>query len=150
MVATTSTRNGSEAPYRLPNFGTIQREQGLIWPLTSGRVALSVDLFRDLLRCALERVRFDENHYLDLYPDVADALLHGRFVDARHHYVEFGYFEDRLPFPVEVDEIFYFQTYPDIEAEVSAGTMPSAQVHFELYGYKEGRLPRAGWSLSAG
>jgi hypothetical protein len=132
------------------SFGALKREHGLIWPLPSGQVSLSPRLFRDLLRCALGHIHFDEYFYLQLYPDVADALANGRFTDAHHHYVEFGYFEDRLPFRIEVDEAFYFRTYPDIAAEVSAGTMLSAQVHFELYGYSEGRLPREGWSLAAG
>lgn len=141
--------NGTVPQCSLVNFGALRRDQGFAWPLTADRVSLSAGFFRDLLQCALERIRFDEHFYLHLYPDVVDAVALGRFTDAHHHYLEFGYFEDRLPFWVEVDDDFYFRTYPDIAAEVSAGTMPSAQVHFELYGYKEGRLPRNGWSLLA-
>jgi hypothetical protein len=91
-----------------------------------------------------------EPYYLRNYPDVAEALANGLFGDAHHHYVEFGYFEDRLPFGVEVDTAFYYREYPDIEAEVDAGTILTAQDHFEHHGYKEGRLPRANWSLLAG
>jgi hypothetical protein len=150
MVATTPDLNGNETLPRLVHFGSIKREHDLIWPMKSGEVSVSADLFRDLLRCALQGVRFDERYYLYSYADVVDAVADGLFTDARHHYIEFGYFEDRMPFRIEVDEPFYFRMYPDIEAEVSAGTMPSAQIHFERYGYKEGRLPRENWSLLTG
>jgi len=144
-----SNLHGNVPRCRLVNFGTRQREQDFAWPLTSDHVSLSTGCFRELLCCAVERIRFDERFYPHLYPDVVDALAPGLFTDAHHHYVECGYFEDRLPFCVEVDDAYYFRIYADIAAEVSAGTMPSAQVHFELYGFKEGRLPREGWSLLA-
>ena len=72
------------------------------------------------------------------------------FESTQHHYVEFGYFENRLPFRIEVDEKFYLRTNPDIASAVNDGSIPLAQVHFEHSGYKEGRLPREGWSLFAG
>jgi hypothetical protein len=101
-------------------------------------------------RFAVEHIRFDDSYYLRTYPDVAEALANGRFRDAHHHYVEFGYFEDRLPCEVEVDAAFYFRAYPDIKDAVSGGAIPSAQVHFERYGYQEGRSPREDWPLLAG
>ena len=144
-----SAPNWYDNPIRLMNFGTLRREQGLFWPMRSSTVSVRTELFRDLLRFALAPGRLDENYYLNAYPDVADAMTRGLFVDARHHYVEFGYFEDRLPFWIEVDETFYLRMYPDIEATVSAGTIPSPQVRSERYGFREGRTPREGWSLLA-
>jgi hypothetical protein len=149
MVETTTKRDGNEPAFGLLRFGVIKREHGLVWPSTSNKIALPASLFRDLMMCALERVRFDEGYYLRTYPDVADALANGLLTDAHRHYLEFGYFEDRLPFRVEVDSAFYFRMYPDIKAGVNAGTIPSAQAHFERHGYKEGRLPREDWSLAA-
>lgn len=137
-------------PFRLPNFRILQQEHGFLWPSTSDKVSVATGLLMGLLRCVLQTVHFDERYYLYLYSDVAEAVANGQFRNAHHHYVEFGYFEDRLPFRVEVDEAFYFWEYPDIEAEVSAGTLSSAQEHFELCGYREGRLPRENWSLLAG
>jgi hypothetical protein len=139
-----------ETALSLMSFGAIKRSCAVTWPMTSSSLSLPVDLFRDLLRCALEIVKFDEDYYLHLYPDVGDALANGLFQNARHHYVEFGYFEDRLPFRVEVDEAFYFWAYPDVKMEVRQQSFPSAQVQFELCGHKEGRLPLEGWTLMAG
>jgi hypothetical protein len=139
-----------DVPFKLPNFSLLKQRQGVLWPLTSDRVSVSADLFKGLLRRVLETVQFDEHYYLYLYADVADAVAKGQFRSAHHHYLEFGYFEDRLPFRVEVDEAFYFWEYPDIEAEVAAGTLSSAQEHFERCGFREGRLPRENWSLLAG
>jgi hypothetical protein len=150
ILETEVTRDSKGPAFRSIRFGDIKRTHGLVWPLRSDEVSLPAILVRDLLRFALERVRFDERYYLRNYPDVAEALANGLFADAHHHYVEFGYFEDRLPFRVEVDTAFYYREYPDVEAEVDAGTILSAQDHFEHHGYKEGRLPRADWSLLAG
>ena len=150
IAETEVTRDGKKPACRSIRFGDIKREYGLVWPLRSDQVSLPASLVRDLLRFALERIRFDELYYLRNYPDVAEALANGLLADAHHHYVEFGYFEDRLPFRIEVDTAFYYREYPDIEAEVDAGTILTAQDHFEHHGYKEGRLPRANWSLLAG
>ncbi len=134
----------------LTNFGVLKREHGIDWPLPSGDVAIRAGLLRDLLRLALEHVPVDERYYLQTYPDVGKAVESGAFADPRHHYVEFGFFEDRLPFRIEVDEDFYFRANPDVRTSVTAGFIPSAQAHFERSGYKEGRLPREGWTLLSG
>jgi hypothetical protein len=131
----------------LTNFGVIKRENRVSWPFETGEISIHTQLFRALLRLALEHVRVDERYYLRSYPDVGVAIENGSFTDPRHHYVEFGYFEDRLPFKIDVDEEFYFRANPDIKAGVRGGLIPSAQVHFERHGYEEGRLPREGWSL---
>jgi hypothetical protein len=150
MVEATDGRTRTLPSPGLMRFSAIKREHGLSWPPDSEEISLSVGLFRDLLRFAVVRVRFDERFYLHTYPDVADALANGLFTDAHHHYVEFGYFEDRLPFRVDVDATFYFRAYPDIKTAVADGAVPSAQAHFERYGFQEGRLPREDWSLLTG
>jgi hypothetical protein len=137
------------APPALINFSAIKRDNNIIWPLRPGDVSIQTSLFRDLFRIALEHVPVDERYYLRTYPDVGEALEEGLFTSPRHHFIEFGYFEDRLPFRIEVDEEYYFRSNPDIKESVNSGFIPSAQVHFERYGYKEGRLPREGWSLLA-
>jgi hypothetical protein len=134
---------------KLTNFSTMTREHALVWPLASDESLVKTSLLKVLLRLALENVQLDERYYLRSYPDVVEAMEKGKFASPQHHYVEFGYFEDRMPFKIEVDEDFYFRTNPDIEAVVNGGLIPSAQVHFERHGYKEGRLPSEGWSLLA-
>ena len=134
----------------LMNFGVIRRECKLSSPFEFSDISVPTRLLRDLFRLALGHVHVDERYYLRLYPDVSIALEQGQFTSPRHHYVEFGYYEDRLPFRIDVDEEYYFRLNPDIKANVEAGLIPSAQVHFEQHGYKEGRLPLEGWSLLAG
>jgi hypothetical protein len=149
VVETTPECDSSEPILRMMRFGEIKREYNLAWPPTSTDITFPATLVRDLLRFALQHVQFDERYYLRSNPDVADALADGLFTDAHSHYVEFGYFEDRLPFEVEVDNAFYYRASPDIKACVDNGTIPSAQARFERHGYKEGRLPRDDWSLFA-
>jgi hypothetical protein len=137
----------------LPDFGSfaiVRHENEIAWPINSPRVSVQARFLQALIRLALEHVPVDEAYYLRCYPDVSEALRDGLFTNPRHHYLEFGYFEDRLPFKVEVDEEFYFRSNPDIERGVRSGLIPSAQVHFENHGFKEGRLPREGWSLMSG
>lgn len=131
----------------LASFIMIVRENGLKWPGTSENVVIQAGLFKTLLRLALELVPVDEKYYLRTYPDVADALAKGLFTSPRHHFVEFGYFENRRPFRIIVDEDFYLRSNPDVAAGVNDGLIRSIQLHFENYGYKEGRLPSDGWSL---
>jgi hypothetical protein len=138
------------SPTRFVSFGAMRLENNnLVWPIQTNEVSIQTDLLRTLLRLVLEQVQVDERYYLRTYPDVGEAIEMGLFASPRHHFIEFGYFEDRLPFKIEVDEKFYFQAYPDVKSNVKRGSIPSAQFHFERNGYKEGRLPREGWSLLA-
>lgn len=135
----------------LRHFAAIRCENANVtWPLSPGEVSIQAGLFRDLLCLALQHVPVDENYYRLLYPDVGEAVDKGLLTSARHHYIEFGYFENRLPFRIEVDEEFYLRSYPDVRAAVDVGRLPSAQFHFDRLGYNEGRLPRESWSLLAG
>jgi hypothetical protein len=132
------------------NFAVMRRQHSLVWPAPFDKITIQAALFRALLRLALEHVPVDERYYLRRYPDVGEAIEEGAFESPRHHYIEFGYFEDRLPFGIDVDEDFYLRANPDIKSSVESGLIPSAQVHFERHGFCEGRLPREGWSLLSG
>lgn len=60
---------------------------------------------------------------------------------ARQHFLDDGYFEGRLPFPMPVDERWYLEHYPDVAESVRKGVVGSAEQHFAEDGYREGRLP---------
>jgi len=102
---------------------------------------------RDFLRPFLEEVIVDENWYLKVNDDVNKAVRSGMFASARDHYVRAGYFEDRLPRPVQVDEAWYQRTYPDVAEAIGAGKFTTGQHHFSVSGFREGRTPSADWSL---
>jgi hypothetical protein len=85
---------------------------------------------------------FDEEQYLNLYPDVRAAVQDGGCPSAWEHFRRFGYIEGRLPRQVEVDEGWYLSTYPEVAREIHAGIFINAQQHFVDRGYREGRLPR--------
>ncbi len=113
-------------------------------------VELSEARLKELLVQVLALVDVDEVWYLQTYADVAEAVRAGAMQSAGAHYRIAGYFENRLPYPVQVDEAWYLQTYPDVAAALRAGAFASGQQHFERNGYQEGRLPRADWSLLGG
>jgi hypothetical protein len=102
----------------------------------------SYDEFQTMIRTLLLGIEVDEDWYRREYPDVADAIAAGTVASAKTHFLNDGYFEGRLPFPLVVDETFYLAEYPEVAEAVGRGAIASAQQHFDVYGYSEGRLPR--------
>ena len=63
------------------------------------------------------------------------------------HYVETGYFENRLPRRLVVDEAYYIKENPDVAEGIRRGIVKNAQDHFDNAGFAEGRLPFKDFSL---
>lgn len=110
-------------------------------------VELLEDRLRQLLLPLLGEIHVDEEWYRSTNADVDEAIRAGRLRLAREHYVNAGYFEDRLPHPIAVDEAWYLAEYTDVAEAVRRGTFNSAMHHFIVRGFSEGRLAYAGWSL---
>jgi hypothetical protein len=100
-----------------------------------------------LFESVAERVVVDEQWYCARYPDIGDAIASGAFESARHHYLKFGYLENRLPHYIPVDKAFYCASNKDILEKLRLGHIESVQQHFEEHGFKEGRLPSKSWRL---
>jgi hypothetical protein len=94
-----------------------------------------------IIRRILSTIDVDEAWYLGQYDDIARAVRSGAVISGRRHFIEDGYFEGRLPFPIVVDERWYLEQNPDVAKDVLAGRVASAQAHFDADGYREGRLP---------
>jgi hypothetical protein len=107
------------------------------------RVSLSYDDFIKILRMMISGVQVDEAWYLQQHADIARAVRDGAIESAKQHFVDDGYFEGRLPFPMPVDERWYLEQYPDVAESVRKGVVGSGQQHFTEDGYREGRLPYA-------
>ncbi len=73
--------------------------------------------------------------------DIGRAIRDGQIVSAKQHFVDDGYFEGRLPFPMKVNDTWYQTKYPDVAESVRTGVVASPQKHFDEDGYREGRLP---------
>jgi len=132
----------------LPAFAEWARLEQIRFAESTGQVTMSRQVFMSLLRPMLMRLKFDEAYYRRANPDLVQAEAAGIVKSMHEHYLEFGYFESRLPCFVEVEAAFYGKEYPDVAAGILERTVKSAQWHFELFGVKEGRLPRRGWSFS--
>jgi hypothetical protein len=102
---------------------------------------MNEDEFLAIIQMLLSSIRVDEEWYRRKYPDVALAIDAGLFKGAQDHFVENGYFEERVPYQIMVDPEFYLSAYPDVADSIRAGLFRSAQDHFERVGYQEGRLP---------
>ena len=126
--------------YLLP-FDVIKRPVQLSAGKDQVTATMAYERLLELIRQLLSQVVVDEEWYLSQYPDVAAAIAQGKTTSATQHFVDNGYFDNRLPFLISVNEMWYLANYPDVAASVRHGTESSAQAHFIRSGYREGRLP---------
>lgn len=126
----------------LPPFDLIRRSVEITTVKGELRVNISYDGFIEILRWIISGIELDEEWYAQEYPDIAEAVKAGRLPSARQHFIDDGYFEGRLPFPMPVDERWYLEQNPDVAESVRKGVLSSGQQHFAEDGYREGRLPR--------
>ena len=109
----------------------------------SSKIPLPKEMFKFLIKLALENGAFNEAAYLKENPDVAAAVRKGEIADAREHYIGFGYFEGRTGGTPIVDENWYLETYSDVAQAVKLGKVGSAREHYNIIGGAEGRSPSA-------
>lgn len=102
---------------------------------TPARRALERSRSKKILMGHIKDVRasewFDEQWYLDQYPDVRTAKI-----DAVEHYFMHGRKENRNP-GAGFDTAYYLRSNPDV-----ANSVINPLWHFIRFGRKEGRLPR--------
>ena len=104
-------------------------------------ISASYSQFTVLIRTLLQGIEIDEEWYLRQYPDVAEAIRKKIVNSAKEHFLNDGYFEGRIPFPIKVDEAWYLQQNPGVAEFIERGELESAQQHFNDNGYREGRQP---------
>lgn len=131
----------------LPTFATLNNRRLVVTGASDKAVVVERHFLVRLLTPSVARILIDEEFYCAKYPDVAQIIEHGELRSAREHYVKFGYYENRLPYPITVDEPWYLSSYPDVAAAVHREEFSSGQEHFESIGYREGRLPFAKFRL---
>ncbi|MBN8874553.1 MAG: hypothetical protein J0H67_17080 [Rhodospirillales bacterium] len=125
----------------VPPFELIRRSVDITTEKGELRVSLSYENFIKLLKLMIAGTKVDETWYLRAYEDIGGAVKEGVLPSGRHHFVNDGYFEGRLPGPLKVEEAWYLKQYPDVAESVRVGNIASAQAHFDRDGYREGRLP---------
>jgi hypothetical protein len=125
----------------IPPFEILKQKVRVVMGNGKGRVDMKYGDFMEVIKLMLRAVDVNEHWYLNQYPDVAVAIKEGVYKSAKHHFVEEGYFEGRVPYEFGVDENWYKTQYPDIAASLQSGSLRSPKEHFLSHGYKEGRLP---------
>jgi hypothetical protein len=111
----------------------------------SGIAVLTVptSLLKFLLQGRIPASAFDEAAYLRAYPDIADAVAAGQFVNPLQHFLAHGYFEGRVAGAGVVDAAWYLAEYPDVAAAIAAGAFSDAAAHYYARGIREWRAPNA-------
>ncbi len=125
----------------LPPYDLIRRSVEISTVRGELRVSMTYEEFVRILRKMIMGIEVDEAWYRSTYEDIGKAIAEGKIESARQHFIDDGYFEGRLPFPIRVDEAWYMAEYPDVADFVRRGMLQSAQGHFDEDGYREGRLP---------
>ena len=125
----------------LPPFELIRRSIEISTVRGELRVNVSYEDFVGILRTMIRGVEVDEAWYARTYEDIGNAVKEGVIPSSKQHFVDDGYFEGRLPFPIMVDERWYLTEYPDVAESIRKGVVETAQDHFTRDGYREGRLP---------
>ena len=125
----------------IPPFDLLRRSVEISTVRGELRVSLSYDDFIKLIRLMMAGVEVDEAWYSQQYEDIGRAIRDGQVASARQHFIDDGYFEGRLPFPINVDTAWYQAQYPDVADSIRSGGVQSPQSHFDEDGYREGRLP---------
>ena len=101
------------------SFATL-KNQGVLVPEGSSHFRIERHFLISLLAKKMGDVTFDEAWYLSKYADVREAIKRGAITSGREHYVQFGYFENRMPAPILVNEKWYLDTYPDVAKAIKA------------------------------
>ncbi len=110
------------------------------WDSGQGEVTLARKNFEELIKNIAAKNKFDEKWYLDTYPDVRQAVRDGLFASAHEHYIERGYFENRIPSRPNFNADAYLRRYADLQHLRGADDIEaSAYDHFRRYGFREGR-----------
>ena len=125
----------------VPPFDLIRRSVEISTVKGELRVSVSYDDFIRILRLMISGIEVNEDWYLREYEDIAQAIREGSVESAKQHFMDDGYFEGRLPFPMPVDERWYLEENLDVAESVRKGVVGSGQQHFTEDGYREGRLP---------
>jgi hypothetical protein len=125
----------------LPPFDVIRNEVATSSVHGELRVSMSYDSFLKIIKMFATTLDMNEDWYLRHNQDIAKVVQEGRLSSGRRHFIDDGYFEGRLPFPINVDEQWYLARYPDVAEDVRKGVIASGQAHFDEFGYREGRLP---------
>ena len=93
----------------LPPFDLIRRMVEVSTVKGELRVSVSYDDFIKILQMMIAVVEVDEEWYLHEHADIARAINNGNVQSPRQHFIDDGYFEGRLPFPMPVDERWYLE-----------------------------------------
>jgi hypothetical protein len=139
--------SGTFPTFFVPSYAALVNERIVVPSSSTPYFAVEQHFFFSCMQKLLDRIYVDDVWYLQKYPDVREAVESGKVPAAREHYARFGYYEHRLPYPIEVDEPWYLDTYTDVEDSIRNRNYASAEKHFEFVGFREGRLPHPNFKL---
>jgi len=125
----------------VPPFDRIRQFLAIVAEDGEVRINITYKEFLFIVQQLLHSIEVDEAWYRKTYPDVGLAIDEGKWSSAKDHFVEYGYFEGRMPYDMWVDEAWYEQAYDDVRNGIEKAEIASAKEHFIKHGYAEGRRP---------
>ncbi len=100
---------------------------------------------------------FNEQAYLAVNPDVAEAIRLGKIRSGWSHFKKFGHIEgrrqkvaeDELATPENFDEARYLAVNPDVRQAIELGRFLTARAHFDEFGRAQGRRQKRASDIPA-
>jgi hypothetical protein len=130
--------------YVPPHFGRFKQMAKVYgWEQGHETLTMSRSGFLALMQELLAFADFDEAWYLSTYKDVAAAVAQKQFKSARDHYLNYGYFEGRLPNARGFDAAYYAKQHADVVRAMKGSDPAKMLEQYLSHGYAEGRRPYA-------
>lgn len=104
-------------------------------------LTLPLPIVSALLRELYLATGFNEEDYLERYPDVKELVRSKKGHSALEHFVASGFFEGRLANCAPVAEEWYRKRNPDVWQAIKKGQFKDANEHYFTSGANEGRSP---------
>lgn len=127
----------------LPHIDTIISQLNIRgWNGSGKTIQMSKSAFKNFLSSLALTQEFDEEFYLECYPDVKKALESGSVPSAKDHFLYFGVFEGRIPSKSSFNAEKYIELNRDVQSYIEGSENPSGKAleHYLNFGYKEWRF----------
>ncbi|MEO0818762.1 MAG: hypothetical protein AAFX86_15850 [Pseudomonadota bacterium] len=104
------------------------------------KISMSREDLLGIFSSIAEAYPFDEDFYLEAYPDVKNAIEAGAAPSARDHYINSGFIEGRVGSPELFNAEVYRQNNPDVASAFEPGDDEALLQHYVHLGCREGRV----------
>jgi hypothetical protein len=132
---------------QVTTFATLINSKIIVPSSATSYYAVDKHFLTSCLSDYIGSIYLDPEWYLLRYPDVAQAIERKAVADVQEHYCRYGFWENRMPYAIQVQEAWYLESYPDVAQAITRKAIQSGQEHYDRVGFQEGRFPHPNFEL---